>query len=134
MAIWKVTVKQARDWQNKDKNQIMRPFNIHERNTEACQKDRLKVPLGIRECLVDSVEPLKAGVNASCERTRVIAVNTNAKGEVTFLKVIEADASGEYDVKTTYNIKVSAPAKQEAGQKQKEAKRDDFETLNFAGY
>jgi hypothetical protein len=118
-----VTVKQARGWEQKDKNEIVRPFNVHERNTEACQKGRLDVPLGIRECLLSSVDALKAGSTASCEKTKAIGVKTNAEGTVTLLEVIEVGGGGEYNVKTTYNIKVSAPAKQQE-QKQKEAKRD----------
>ena len=65
------TVEQARGFQNKDKNQIARPFNIHEGNTEACQTDRLSVPLGIKECLMSSIDALKAGTNVSCERSQV---------------------------------------------------------------
>ena len=112
-----VTVKQARGWQQEDKNEISRPFNIHEGNTLACQKDRLKVPLGIRECLMGSIDALKAGADASCERTEIIGVKTDAEGEVTLLKVIDADTKGEYDVTSTYTIKVSAPARQEEQQK-----------------
>jgi hypothetical protein len=108
----RVTVKQARGWEQKSKSEIARPFNVHEKNAEACQNDRLKVPLGIRECLLGSVDALKAGSNVSCEKTKAVGVNTNAEGEVTLLQVIDVNAGAEYDVKTTYNVKVSAPTKQ----------------------
>ena len=107
----RVTVKQARGWAQTDKSKIARPFNIHEKNTEACQDDRLQIPLGIRECLFGSIIALKGGSDVSCEKTKVIGVNTDAKGEVTLFKVIEVEGEAEYDVKTTYNVKVSAPAK-----------------------
>ena len=105
------TVEQARGWQNKDKNEIVRTFNIHEDNTEACQTNRLKVPLGIKECLMGSIDALRAGTNASCERSRAIGVNTNANGDVTLVKVIQVKGEAAYDVTTTYITKVSAPAK-----------------------
>jgi hypothetical protein len=105
------TVEQARGWQNKDKNEIVRTFNIHEDNTEACQGNRLKVPLGIKECLMGSIDALRGGTNASCERSRAIGVNTSANGEVTLVKVIEVKGEAVYDVTTTYITKVSAPAK-----------------------
>jgi hypothetical protein len=99
------TVEQARGFQNKDKNQIARPFNIHEDNTEACQTDRLKV------CLMSSIDALKAGTNVSCERSRSIGVNTNAQGEVTLVKIIQVKGEAVYDVTTTYNMKITAPSK-----------------------
>jgi hypothetical protein len=105
------TVEQARGWKNKDKNEIVRSFNIHQDNTEACQTNRLNVPLGIKECLMGSIEALKAGTNASCERTRSIGVNTSANGEVVLVKVIEVKGEARYDVTTTYNTKVTAPSK-----------------------
>ncbi len=105
------TVEQARGWQNKDKNEIVRTFNIHEDNTEACQTNRLKVPLGIKECLMGSIEALKGGTNASCERSRSVGVNTNANGDVTLVKVIQVKGEAAYDVTTTYITKVTAPAK-----------------------
>jgi hypothetical protein len=105
------TVEQARGWQNKDKNEIVRTFNIHEDNTEACQANRLNVPLGIKECLMGSIDALRGGTNASCERSRSIGVNTNASGEVTLVKVIQVKGEAAYDVTTTYTTKVSAPAK-----------------------
>ena len=105
------TVEQARGFQNKDKNQIARPFNIHEGNTEACQTDRLNVPLGIKECLMSSIDALKAGTNVSCERSRSIGVNTNAQGEVTLVKIIQVKGEASYDVTTTYNMKITAPSK-----------------------
>jgi hypothetical protein len=120
------TVEQARGWQNKDKNEIVRTFNIHEDNTEACQSNRLKVPLGIKECLMGSMDALKAGTNASCERSRSIGVNTNASGEVTLVKVIQVKGEAVYDVTTTYITKVSAPAKP---QEQKKASIDQMPTL-----
>ena len=107
----RVSVKQARGWEQKDKSEIARRFNLHERNAEACQNDRIKVLLGIRECLLGSIDALKGGANASCEKTKAIGVNTNAEGQVTLLKVIDVDGSADYGVKTTYNVKVSAPAK-----------------------
>jgi hypothetical protein len=111
------TVEQARGFQNKDKNQIVRPFNIHEDNTEACQSDRLNVPLGIKECLMSSIDALRAGTNVSCERSRSIGVNTNAQGEVTLVKIIQVKGEAVYDVTTTYIMKITAPAKPPQDQK-----------------
>lgn len=111
------TVEQARGFQNKDKNQIARPFNIHEDNTEACQPDRLHVPLGIKECLMSSIDALKAGTNVSCERSRSIGVNTNAQGEVTLVKIIQVKGEAMYDVTTTYIMKITAPSKPPQEQK-----------------
>jgi hypothetical protein len=58
-----------------------------------------------------SIDALRGGTNASCERSRSIGVNTNANGEVTLVKVIQVKGEAAYDVTTTYITKVSAPTK-----------------------
>jgi hypothetical protein len=107
------TVKAARRWTKTDENLIKGTFNIHERNTEACKKNVLQVPLGIRDCLMENTEVLRQGKEAACNRTRVVQGTLSADGKVVVWKIFEASAAGEYDVKATYIIKVSAPSKGE---------------------
>ncbi len=106
-----VTVEQARTWLQKGTKHIDGTFNIHQGNIGACQQDRLKVNIGIHDCLVDNTEPLKGGSNVSCETTSAVGANVSADGKLSLWKIIEASTSGEYDVTTTYIVKINAPSK-----------------------
>lgn len=113
LARWLVggpSVRAARQWQKIDRNHIQGPFNIHEENTAACQNDVLKVPLGIGDCLTNNAEVLRGGAEASCDETRVVEGTLSGDGKIVIWKVVEGEAGGEYDIKTTYEIKISAPA------------------------
>jgi hypothetical protein len=48
----------------------------------------------------------------SCDTTSIVGANISGEGDLTLWKVIDASVRGEYDVTTTYEIKISAPAKQ----------------------
>jgi hypothetical protein len=107
------TVKAAKSWKRIDDKHMRGTFNIHERNALACQKNVLKVPLGIRDCLSENTDVLKNGAEASCSTTTVVGGMVSANGDVTLWKVLDIGLGGEYDVKATYTIKIGAPAKEE---------------------
>ncbi len=104
------SVRASRQWQKIDDQHITGAFNVHEENTEACQKNVLEVPLGIRDCLTDNTEVLRGGGKASCDKTRVVQGTLSGDGKIVIWKVLEGEVGGEYDIKTTYKIKVGAPA------------------------
>jgi hypothetical protein len=106
------TVEQSLSWKKIDDNHMKGPFNIHEQNTAACQENVLKVPLGIHDCLADNTNVLKSGLEASCDKTTSVEGTLNAVGKIDW-KVVEASLGGEWDLKATYRIIVSAPAKAE---------------------
>jgi hypothetical protein len=105
------TVRAARSWKKLDDDRIKGTFNLHEKNTAACQKNVLQVPMGISDCLTENTEVLKRGGEASCERTRSVQGTLSVDGKV-IIWVLEAAAGGEYDVKATYKIRIAAPARE----------------------
>ena len=113
-----VTVKQARNWLQKGTKSIAGTFNIHEGNLGACQPDRLQVDIGIHDCLMDSTDVLKYGSKVSCDTTNAVGANVSADGNLSLWKIITVGAGAEYDVATTYTIKIKAPAKKDDEKKE----------------
>jgi hypothetical protein len=106
------SVETSLTWSRTDGRTIDGNFNINEGNREVCRRgDIPSVPVGIFECLKESTDIIKAKVTARCDMVRILAGKVTANGTFRWI-VIQAGASGDFDAKVTYNIKVDAPAKE----------------------
>jgi hypothetical protein len=116
------SVEVARTWTRTNKNTLDGTFNINEGNTDVCKKGNVpSVPVGVFECLKDSIDPIKKKVVETCEDTRVAAGTLKADGTVKWI-FVQAGAEGDWDIKATYNFRVEAPAKDEQDDKDKKDK------------
>lgn len=107
------TVSAAATWTRTDEDNLEGPFNINRGNLKACDnKKRPRIPVGVYECFKDSMQPIASGLIKSCKRKRIVAGNLTAKGTIKWF-IFEVDPAGTFDIKATYDISVSAPAKEE---------------------
>lgn len=105
------SVSAAATWARTEEDSLEGPFNINQGNLKACGKKNLpRIPVGIYDCFKDSMQPIASGFVKSCKRKRIVAGNLTANGTIKWL-VFEFEPKGTFDIKATYDIDVSAPAK-----------------------